>query len=170
MAAKYIVVRIELLYYNRRPINKSESIVRFSTSCQAIFFVGVLVNIWVNIFMFEYVERNVHFVISISPPPLTEESVFLIKIITTSLLFIAVIILGKLGRVIAIALSPKYLIGNYVPIKIGRIRSTYSIRIWSVDLSLEIKEDIISFLSSLSSVLSTLMKWRFRNWLLNWKS
>lgn len=113
VVATYIIVRIDLLYENRRPINKSEPIIRFSNYCHVIYFVGGLVNIWVNTFLLGYVERHYLFIINIAPHPLTAETIFLIKVAFTAFFFGIITILGFIARKIAIVMSPKGLVRTH---------------------------------------------------------
>jgi hypothetical protein len=115
VATIYVVVRIQLLYNTRRPINKSEPIIEFSTYCKAIYLIGCAINIWVNTFALNYIERYYHFVINVAPQPLTEESLFLIKLIFTVIFFIIISFLGIIGRKVALAFSPKLLVRTPPP-------------------------------------------------------
>jgi hypothetical protein len=116
IVATYIIVRIELLYDNRRPINKSEPIISFSSYCHVIYFVGGLVNIWVNTFVLGYVEQHYHFVINLAPHPLTRDTIFLIKIAFTVLFFAILNMLSYFARKGALAVSPKGLVGTLMTI------------------------------------------------------
>lgn len=122
----YVVTRINLLYDLRRPINKSQSINRFSVSCNIIYLVGVLINIWLNTYVLKYVEKYYIFIIGFAPKPLTENSVFLIEVAFTAFFFIVITALGMLARQIAIAFSPKGLISIKLPIQIAKRTSTNS--------------------------------------------
>jgi hypothetical protein len=108
--AVYIAARVSLFYKYRRPINRSQPIISFIPTCQAIYFVGLLFNIWMNTFVFNYIETYYLFIIDIAPKPLTEETIFLIKLVFTAIFFIVVSILGFIGQKVGQALSPQTLL------------------------------------------------------------
>lgn len=110
IAAVYVAARISLFYRYRRPINRSQPIISFIPSCLAIYFVGLLINIWMNTFLFNYVETYYLFIIDLAPKPLTEETIFLIKLVFTAIFFIVISILGFIGQKSAQALSPQTLL------------------------------------------------------------
>ena len=72
-----------------------------------------MINIWVNTFLLGYVERHYTFIINAAPHPLTRESIFLIKLFFTVVFFIILMILSVVARKVALAVSPKGLVGMY---------------------------------------------------------
>lgn len=48
-------LRMALLYDERRPVNRSESIIRFTKQIRYIFLLGVIYSSWINIFLLETV-------------------------------------------------------------------------------------------------------------------
>jgi hypothetical protein len=59
----FISMRLSLLYEERRPINRSESIIRFSPQLKYLYYLGILVNTWVIIFLLEFAELYMQMVL-----------------------------------------------------------------------------------------------------------
>ena len=113
VAATYVIVRIELVYENRRPLNKSQRIIEFSQYCHSIYFLGSVINIYVNTFLNEYVERHYHVIIELAPQPINEEDIFMVKLFLTFVYLVLLTGLGLLARKLGLILSPKTLIGTF---------------------------------------------------------
>ena len=129
VAFSYTTVRLTLLFDARRPINKSEPIIRFSSYCKAIYYSGLVVNVWINTFLLDYVERYYIIIIKFAPEPITADTIFLLKTIITFIYLALLIIVSNLILKIISALSPKTLISNSLFIQNGSTKNTGSTRI-----------------------------------------
>lgn len=45
-------MRLSLIYDERRPLNRSESVIPFSKQFRYVFYLGVMLNSWINVFLF----------------------------------------------------------------------------------------------------------------------
>jgi hypothetical protein len=126
IAANYFTMRSELLYDARRPINKSEVIVRFSQYCRVIYYLGAGINIWVNVFLLEYIELYYQFAIEWAPQPLTEDSLIVIKLVILIVYLIIITVIGLLARAVALALSVKSLLSKVHSSQKGKVKSISS--------------------------------------------
>ena len=92
-----------------------------------IYFCGLIFNIWNYTFLSGYTEKYYGFAIKYAPTPITYESIFMIKIILTTLFFILYSLLGVLVRKIVIFLSPKTIACTQTTIKNVKKKSINSI-------------------------------------------
>ncbi len=98
-------LRMALLFDERRPVNKSESIIKFTKQIMYIYYLGVIFSSWINIYMLETVENYFQFGIEGTIKPPTEQGVFLVKFFTTIIFGLIIIIIGTLAGSLAHSIS-----------------------------------------------------------------
>lgn len=128
LAAVFVSGRLSLFYEYRRPINRSQPIITFVSTCHAIYFVALVINIWMNTFLLNYIEKYYIFIIELAPKPLTEETIFLIKIVFSAIFFVGLSLLGFIALKAAQALSPHTLTRTFSLIQYAKDRNSINIK------------------------------------------
>ena len=112
---RYYGLRVGLLYEERRPINKSYELIKFSSQLAYIYFMGVIVVSWANIFSFEFLERNFQGLLELIAKPISEQTIFMFKFAITAIYALLMLLVGYLIAFPIASLSDDTLVGTSLP-------------------------------------------------------
>ena len=107
-----IKFKVDLLLDERRPINRSESVLKVSSNMRIMFSAGLIINVWIHVYLYEGIDIYMASVLSGLPGTIGTQNVFLFKVLILAVALIVLLILGKIGVAIYYGLSDNTLLSN----------------------------------------------------------
>jgi hypothetical protein len=122
----FISFRLDLLYKERRPINKSENVIRASRQLHTVYFIGVFINAWINLFNLEMIELNMQWLIESVSNSISYQAIFLLKFFSTLIYCLLMNLAGQLFERIASLFSGSAVFSTFSSTQLARSTSSKS--------------------------------------------